>query len=238
MLTQSNLSRHSVPRLPTHQVSCSLYTLYVLPQHPHSCCSTWNTLHLPPRPLPSSLDHVNDGGCPSPPAFPLHCVITPLRGLNTVHLEFSCLCACHPLPDGELPVGRDGPSHSGSPACSRSGLAFSSVTEYNTNLPAPASASSRKPPPTRPLSFSITLQEGKYPHSSFVTHTGPSSETGGPLNAATMSCAHLSPLPTTCQPPLLLSPATGSQATLPFGSRKAQILVLRDLRKLPGVLYL
>ena len=64
---------------------------------------------FPCHPLPIPLDRLRGFLLPASLAFPLHFVITPLCGLNTVNHEFSCLCTCHRLPDGGLPVGRMAP---------------------------------------------------------------------------------------------------------------------------------
>lgn len=78
-------------------------------------------------------------------ACPQHFVVTPLRGLNMVDLVSRHLwtdAATTSLPDGELSVGRDGPILLWVSGMSSSGLALSSVTECNFNLPAPVRARS------------------------------------------------------------------------------------------------
>lgn len=194
-------------------------------------------LEHPPFPFQSPTHPSRPSQMPSSLAFPLHCVIILLCGLNTVYFVFSCPGTCHPLPDGELPEGRDAPSYSG--LHQLLGQALPSVLSRNATcicLLQPVHI--LEGPHTLPSSFSTTIQVDKNSHSSFVIQTRPGSEADGPLNAATTSPAHLSPLPTACLPPLFMSSATESQVTLPFGSRNAQILVLKDLRKPAGVLYL
>lgn len=118
--------------LTTTYSSGKSFSIYLI--HPASV-SSFMLFHmerpsfLPSRPLPLLLDSSQMFSAPLFLRIPTYFVRTPLCGLHTVYLVFCYLCTCLPLPDGELPLGRDGLSLFGSPVCSSSGLAFSSVTE-------------------------------------------------------------------------------------------------------------
>lgn len=145
MLTQSNFSKCCFPTIYSPGKPFSINHIHAASEH--SCCSTWRALHFPL--LNSSPSQVL--------SVPLFLCIPITFGCNFTgwfkHSP-SCVtypCTCPSPPDHKLPVGRHSLSHFGSPLCSSSDLAFSSVTDSNMNMPAVDTVPSIKSHTTFPV---------------------------------------------------------------------------------------